>query len=79
MQGACLRDSDCLLCLFPPVLSPASVRLLMANSLPNGATVGEIAAPFAEGITPGAGFGLGGYVSVSFHPSATRSNSHVAT
>jgi hypothetical protein len=28
-----------------------------------GVTVGEIAAPNAAGIVPGAGFGLGGYVS----------------
>ena len=43
------------------LLSPASVELLMANSLPGGATVAEIAAPRAEAIVPAAGYGLGGY------------------
>lgn len=46
------------------LLSPASVTLLMANSLPGGVTCGEIAAPSGEGITPLAGFGLGGYSTV---------------
>ena len=37
----------------------------MANSLPGGATVGEIAAPLAEAIVPAAGYGLGGYSTVA--------------
>jgi CubicO group peptidase (beta-lactamase class C family) len=47
------------------LLSPASVELLMANSLPGGLTVGDLAAPLAAGITPNAGFGLGGYSTVA--------------
>jgi hypothetical protein len=50
---------------FSKLLSPASVELLMRNSLPGGVTVGEIAAPRAEAIVPAAGYGLGGYSTVA--------------
>ena len=44
------------------LLSPVSVKLLMANSLPGGVSTADIAAPFAAFFaTPTMGYGLGGF------------------